>query len=86
MSSLSFHASPRHSLNEAKLNFDAMTLAAVQVAAEIDPFESDLPVGVEIPTIDAVGFVKGRRNVDIRPRVVDASTGQSRLLDTGAQL
>ena len=86
LSSLSFSASPRQSQIEAKVRFEAMTLAAVQVAADIDPFESDLPVGVEIPTIDAVDWVKGRRGVDIRPRVVDTSTGQSRLLDSGAQL
>ena len=63
-----------------------MSMAAMEVAAEVDPFASDLPVGVEIPAIDAVGWFRGHRNVDIRPRVVDTSTGQSRLLDSGAQL
>ena len=38
-----------------------------------------------IPTLDAVGWsFKG--NVDVRPRLVDKSTGQSRLIDSGAQI
>ena len=71
---------------EAKVQYDSMTLASLQIASEVDPFVTNLPVGVEIPTIDAVGWTKGHRSVDIRPRLVDRSTGQSRLLDSGAQL
>ena len=63
-----------------------MTLAAFEVAAKVDPFAENLPVGVEIPAIDAAGWTKGHRSVDIRPRLVDNSTGQARLIDSGAQL
>ena len=46
----------------------------------------DLEIGVEIPTVDAVGWQSGLRGVDIRPRVVDKSTGEARLLDSGAMI
>ena len=70
----------------AKARYDSMTLSAIQIASEVNPFEPNLPEGIVVPTIDAVGWQKGHRSVDIRPRVVDESTGQSRLLDSGAQL
>ena len=73
-------------LKEAKFNYDSMTLASIQIASQVDPFASSLPEWVEVPTIDAVGWTRGHRSVDIRPRLVDKSSGQSRLLDTGAQL
>ena len=73
-------------MSEAKFSYDSMTLAAMQIAAEVDPFQPNLPVGVEVPAIHAVGWTRGHRSVDIRPRLVDRSTGQSRLLDSGAQL
>merc|ERR1712015_28092 len=37
-----------------------------------------------IPTVDAVGWYN--ENLDIRPRLVDSSSGEARLLDSGAQL
>ena len=70
----------------AKARYDSMTLSAIQIASEVNPFVPNLPEGIVVPTIDAVGWQKGHRSVDIRPRVVDKSTGQSRLLDSGAQL
>ena len=50
------------------------------------PESNDLPVGTILPSVDAVGWIPGNRNVDIRPRLVDSSTGQARLLDSGAQI
>ena len=47
---------------------------------------SNLPVGITIPSVDAVDWIPGFRNVDVRPRLVDNSTGQARLLDSGAQI
>ena len=44
----------------------------------------DLEIGVEIPTIDAVGW--SRKDVDIRPRLVDKSTNIARLIDSGAMI
>ena len=71
---------------EAQSRFNQLTIEALEVAANINPFESDLPVGVEIPAVMASGWVKGQRNVDIRPRLVDHSSGEARLIDTGAQI
>ena len=45
----------------------------------------DLPEGVIIPSVDAVDWHTAR-NVDIRPRLVDSSTGEARLVDSGDQL
>ena len=44
------------------------------------------PVGEIIPSIEAVDWNKKGHNVDIRPRLVDSSSGEARLLDSGAQL
>ena len=63
-----------------------MAAEAVEIAALTDPYKSDLPVGVEIPAVSAVGWVNGQQNVDIRPRIVDKSTGEARLIDSGAQI
>ena len=49
-----------------------MTLAALEIASTIDPYVESLPVGVEVPTIDAVGWTRGHRSVDVRPRLVDS--------------
>ena len=69
----------------AQSSWDTAVLAAVSVAEKVDPYEPDLPVGVVIPTLEAVGWSPGRRSVDIRPRLVDKS-GEARLIDTGAQI
>ena len=45
-----------------------------------------IEVGVEIPTIDAVGWSKALNGVDIRPKLVDRSTGVARLIDSGAMI
>ena len=53
----------------------------------IDTEKSDLknlPPGVVIPTLDAVGWL-GHPDADIRPRLTEKS-GESRLIDTGAQI
>ena len=51
---------------------------------EIQP---EIPIGEIIPSIEAVNWQeKGYANVDIRPRLVDSSTGEVRLIDSGAQL
>ena len=46
----------------------------------------DVPIGQVIPSIEAVDWHKKGLNVDIRPRLIDSSTGEARLLDSGAQL
>ena len=86
-SELFFQASDsRRCRQEAQTKWEQLQISALQVASAVDPFETDLPVGVIIPTLDAVGWSSGRRNVDIRPRLVDKSSGEVRLLDSGAQI
>ena len=63
-----------------------LVVAALSVAKEVDPFQADLPEGTVIRAIDAVGWSKGHRNCDIRPRLVDKVTGEARLLDSGSQI
>ena len=40
-----------------------MVVESIEIASYVDPFVEDLPVGVEIPAVEAVGW-KGQRNVD----------------------
>ena len=55
-------------------------------ALELDKTSPVVKVGVEIPTIDAVGWSKPLNGVDIRPKLVDRSTGMARLVDSGAMI
>ena len=63
-----------------------------QIQAEISAFQElrsdlpDLPVCVELPAVDAVGWTNGFRSVDIHPRLLDKSSNETRLIDRGAQL
>ena len=43
-----------------------------------------MQVGVEVSACDAYNWT--RKNVDIRPRLVDKATGVARLVDTGSQI
>ena len=58
--------------------------AALSVAQEVNPFVPDMQVGVEVSACDAYHWT--RRNVDIRPRLVDKATGLARLIDSGSQI
>ena len=71
---------------ESELLFSDQAVPAQANPLSIDSLEvhPDLPIGEVIPTLDAVDWVN--RHVDIRPRLVDSSTGEARLVDTGAQL
>ena len=62
------------------------SLGAIEIGSLEVHQGADLPVGEVIPSVDAVGWVNGHRNVDIRPRLVDSSSGEARLIDSGAQL
>ena len=63
-----------------------MVVSALSIAESVDPYESDLPEGTVVKAVDAVDWSIGRHNCDIRPRLVDKSTGISRLLDSGSQI
>ena len=61
-------------------------MAALEVAVNVNPFESDVPIGTVIPSVSAVGWQVGARNCDIRPRLLDKSSGQFRLIDSGSMI
>ena len=67
-------------------NWNAQVVAALELASHVDPYQSDIPIGTVIPAAQAVGWVSGQRSCDIRPRLVDKSSGTSRLIDTGSQV
>ena len=71
-----FQASPRQS------QFNEAVNAAIEIAAQVDPYKTIIREGVVIPTLDAVNW---SGNVDIRPRLVEKS-GVERLIDSGAQI
>ena len=56
------------------------------MAAAINPYESDLPEGTVIRAVDALKWSVGQRNCDIRPRLIDKSSGKVRLIDSGSQI
>ena len=60
-------------------------ISALEVASEINPYLEDVPVGTVIRAIDAVDWSLGR-NCDIRPRLLDKSSGITRLIDSGSQI
>ena len=70
----------------AQLAWDRLVVSALEVADSVNPYEADLPEGTVIRAIDALHWSVGRQNCDIRPRLVDKSSGISRLLDTGSQI
>ena len=72
--------------SQSQLSWDSLIVSALEVAAEVDPYETDLPVGSIVRAVDAVDWKVGRRNCDIRPRLLDKSSGKSRLVDSGSQI
>ena len=72
--------------SQSQLSWDSLIVSALEVAAEVNPYETDLPVGSIVRAVDAVDWKVGRRNCDIRPRLLDKSSGKSRLVDSGSQI
>ena len=61
--------------------------SSIEFSIDSLELEPEIPIGEIIPSIEAVKWQnKGYTNVDIRPRLVDSSTGEARLIDSGAQL
>ena len=56
------------------------------MAAAINPYESDLPLGSVIPAVSALGWRSGFKNCDIRPRLFDKASGEHRLIDSGSMI
>ena len=58
---------------------EALEIGSLQV---VEP--PDIHIEEVIPTVDAVGW--SHTNVDIHPCLVDSSSGEARLIDSGAQI
>ena len=56
-------------------NWNGKVVAALAVASKVNPYKSDIPVGTVVPAIDAVDWQVA--NCDVRPRLIDKSTGES---------
>ena len=72
--------------NQVKSDWDKLIVSALQVAEQVNPFQTDLPEGTILRAVDAMGHVNGYRNCDIRPRLLDRSSGINRLVDSGSQI
>ena len=66
--------------------WDKLVVSALAIAGNVDPFQSALPIGSEVPAVEAVNWKPGDRHCDIRPRLIDKSTGKARMIDSGSQI
>ena len=73
-------------ISQIRSDWNRLVVSALSVASAVNPYESDLSEGTVIRAIDAVDWLVGRRNCDIRPRLIDKSSGTSRLVDSGSQI
>ena len=64
-------------------NWNKQVVAALEISSRVNPFIPDLPLGSVVPSVDAVNW-SGQG--DVRPRLKDKTTGQSRLIDTGSMI
>ena len=60
-------------------------IASVNLNGFGSVMEESLPIGSVIPAVEALHWSVGQ-NCDVRPRLLDKSTGTHRLLDTGSQI
>ena len=75
-----------YKVGQIRAGWDKLVVSALSIAQSVDPYKSDLPAGTIIPAVEAVDWLVGNRNCDIRPRLLDKSTGTYRLLDSGSQI
>ena len=64
----SFPATRQCHMAGVQNDWNKLTLAALETASLINPFESDLPEGTIIPSVDTQNWPAGHRGCDIRPR------------------
>ena len=72
--------------SQIRSDWDKLIVSALSVAEQVDPFQNDLPEGTILRAVDALDHRNGHRNCDIRPRLLDKSSGISRLVDSGSQI
>ena len=73
----------RQSQNQADSSWNKLVVSALEIAAEVNPFQTDLAMGTVVRAIDALDWKVGSRNCDIRPRLLDKASGKNRLVDSG---
>ena len=64
-------------------NWNTKVIAAIEKAVLIDPYKLDVPEGTVVPAVEAVNW---SGTSDIRPRLLDKSTGKFRLIDSGSMI
>ena len=64
-------------------NWNTKVIAAIEKAVLIDPYKLDVPEGTVVPAVEAVNW---SGTSDIRPRLLDKSTGKFRLIDSGLMI
>ena len=81
----SLQADFRQSHKQALQNsWNSLTLAAMSVAERVDPFQADIPAGVVVSAAEALNW--SNPSCDVRPRLLDKSTGTFRMIDSGSQI
>ena len=65
-------------------SWNAQVMAALTVANKVDPYRGNIPFGTVVPAIEAVDWQVP--NCDVRPRLLDKSSGQFRLRDSGSMI
>ena len=76
----------RCSQSQVRSDWNKLVVSALSIAQSVNPYEKDLPEGTVLRATDAVDWVAGQRNCDIRPRLIDKSSGTNRLVDSGSQI
>ena len=64
-------------------NWNTKFMAAIEKAVLINPYKQDVPEGTLVPAVEAVNW---SGTSDIRPRLLDKSTGKFRLIDSGSMI
>ena len=72
-------------LQWVKNNYDKFQVSAM--AVELDTScSSRVPIGSVVSAVEAKNWSRSVHNCDIRPRLLDKSTGVTRLVDSGSQI
>ena len=76
----------RRSQKAAQVRFNSNPLKVAAMSFQVASSEvCELPLGSIIPAVEALNWSK-KANCDIRPRLLDKSSGKFRLIDSGSQI
>ena len=72
-------------LQWVKENFGRAQISTMAVELDTDS-SSRIPLGSIVSAVEATNWSKQVHNCDIRPRLLDKSTGTYRMIDSGSQI